>query len=59
MNRIIFGGGFNPIHLGHINMALIARDVLNAKVVFVPAKVAIWKNESIGADHKINMLIFI
>ena len=56
MNRIIFGGGFNPVHLGHINMALIARDALNAKVVFVPAKVAIWKNESIGAEHKINML---
>ena len=56
MNRVIFGGGFDPVHSGHINMALIARDALNAKVIFVPAKVAIWKNDSIDAIHKVNML---
>ena len=56
MNRVIFGGGFDPVHLGHINMALIARDALKAKVVFVPAKVAVWKKESIDAIHKVNML---
>lgn len=56
MNRVIFGGGFDPVHLGHINMALIARDALKAEVIFVPAKVAVWKNESIDSAHKINML---
>ena len=56
MNRVIFGGGFDPVHSGHINMALIARDALKAKVIFVPAKVAVWKVESIDAIHKINML---
>ena len=56
MNRIIFGGGFDPIHLGHINMALVARDTLKGEVVFVPAKVAIWKEESISEEHKLNML---
>lgn len=56
MNRVIFGGGFDPVHLGHINMALTARDALKAEVVFVPAKVAIWKNESISSEHKLNML---
>ena len=56
MNRIIFGGGFDPIHLGHLNMALIARDILNAQVIFVPAQVAIWKNDSISKEHKINMI---
>ena len=51
MNRIIFGGGFDPVHLGHINMALIAKKSLNAEVIFVPAKIAIWKNDSIEAKH--------
>ena len=56
MNRIIFGGGFDPVHLGHINMALIARDTLKGEVVFVPAKVAIWKEDSINREHKLSML---
>ncbi|MBQ6731263.1 MAG: nicotinate-nucleotide adenylyltransferase [Bacilli bacterium] len=56
MNRIIFGGGFDPIHLGHINMALVARDTLKGEVIFVPAKVAIWKEESIDEEHKLAML---
>ena len=56
MNKVIFGGGFDPIHLGHINMACVARDTLQAQVIFVPAKVAIWKNDSIDIEHKIKMI---
>ena len=56
MNRVIFGGGFDPIHIGHLNMALTARDVLNAQVIFVPAKVAIWKDDSVDPIHKVNMI---
>ena len=56
MNRIIFGGGFDPIHLGHINMALVAKQALQGEVIFVPAKVAVWKNESVNQDHKLAML---
>ena len=56
MNRIIFGGGFDPVHLGHINMALVARDTLKGEVVFVPAKVAVWKDSSVSKEHKLAML---
>ena len=56
MKRVIFGGGFDPIHLGHINMALMARDFLNAEIIFVPAKVSVWKTDSIEASHKLNMI---
>lgn len=56
MNKIIFGGGFDPVHFGHINMALAARDAFQAQVIFVPAKVSIWKSDSVEAKHKLNML---
>ena len=56
MNRIIFGGGFDPIHLGHINMALVAKEVLKGEVIFVPAKIAVWKEDSVSVEHKLSML---
>ena len=56
MNRIIFGGGFDPIHYGHINMALVAKEVLKGEVIFVPAQIAIWKEDSINKEDKLKML---
>lgn len=56
MNKIIFGGAFDPVHLGHLNMALQAQKVIGGEVIFVPAKVSIWKTDSISEDHKLAMI---
>jgi len=46
MRKIIFGGNFDPIHNGHLQMAKAASKQLDADIVFVPAKVSVWKDES-------------
>lgn len=50
-NIILFGGAFDPIHIGHLLMAEKAAKQLDASVVFIPAKVSVWKKES-GASGK-------
>ena len=56
MNRIIFGGAFDPVHNGHINMALKAAKELDGEVIFVPARISVWKEVSASINDKMNML---
>ena len=56
MNRIIFGGAFDPVHNGHINMALKAAKELDGEVIFVPAPISVWKEVSAPVKDKMNML---
>lgn len=56
MNRILFCGGFDPIHLGHLNMAIQAQKTLQGEVIFIPAKIAVWKANSVSAEHKLAMI---
>ncbi|HNX15775.1 MAG TPA: nicotinate (nicotinamide) nucleotide adenylyltransferase [Bacilli bacterium] len=56
MNKVIFGGGFDPIHLGHINMARLASKHFDADVIFVPSPISIWKETSTPIEDKIEMI---
>ncbi|WP_312649429.1 nicotinate-nucleotide adenylyltransferase [Aminipila sp.] len=61
MNKIgIYGGSFDPIHWGHIQLALQAREELHLdKVIFIPAKYQPFKMdmEVTPEEHRVNMLI--
>ncbi len=56
MNHIIFGGAFDPIHLGHMNMAQKAAKELNGDVFFIISRISVWKENSAPVEHKIKML---
>ena len=56
MNKIIFNGAFDPIHNGHIEMAYQTSKLLDADVIFVPSKNAIWKESSIKKEDKRKMV---
>ncbi len=56
MNRILFGGAFDPVHNGHLNMAEKATKTLSGEVIFIPARISVWKETSSPASDKINML---
>ena len=55
-NIVLFGGNFDPVHDGHINMSIAASKLLDADVIFIPAKVSIWKNKAAPIDDRIAVL---
>ena len=49
----IFGGSFNPIHNGHLNVIKTAKDRLSLdRLIIMPAKVAPHKQNAQMADEK-------
>lgn len=59
MRVAIFGGTFDPIHNGHINLAIAAVEQLDIdRLIFMPNYISPFKlgQESAGADHRCEMI---
>lgn len=54
---LIFGGSFNPVHNGHINLALAAQRFTDAdKLIVLPTNISPHKTGNVIAPfHRINM----
>jgi nicotinate-nucleotide adenylyltransferase len=55
----VFGGSFDPIHFGHLNMAVELLEHWGLdEVCFVPARLSPFKQEAppVAAEHRLEML---
>ncbi|WP_411844245.1 nicotinate (nicotinamide) nucleotide adenylyltransferase [Salinicoccus sp. HZC-1] len=58
MKIAIFGGSFDPVHIGHVHAVIEAKMALDLdKIIFIPAKQAPLKTTSPTEDsHRLKML---
>lgn len=53
---ILYGGNFDPIHQGHLRIALEASKRFDADVFFIPNKCPPWKNAQASTKDRLAML---
>lgn len=55
----IFGGSFDPVHTGHVDLAADAMRIADLdKIIFVPARIQPFKQDrqATSGEHRMNML---
>ena len=57
-NRVgIMGGTFNPIHYGHLRLALTAQEqILLDKVLFMPSGTSYMKSNVLETQKRVDMV---
>ena len=57
-NLVIYGGTFDPPHLGHLNTALAIQDILHFdRLIFLPCKTPVLKQATLASsEQRVNML---
>lgn len=54
---LLFGGSFDPIHNGHIEISKLAKEELNIdSLIFILAKAPRWKNPEASDKERLDML---
>lgn len=57
MKILVFGGSFDPVHLGHVKIAkTTAKKFAIDKVLFVPSKISHQKNLGASTEDRVAML---
>ena len=55
----LFGGTFDPIHMGHVDMIRqVCEHIPLDKVIFIPAYIPPHKNKTITPYHQGTFLLF-
>jgi nicotinate-nucleotide adenylyltransferase len=55
----IFGGTFDPVHIGHLITAQAVKEIRNLeKIIFIPAYISPHKTEAeiLSGEHRLNMV---